>query len=436
MVRYGTPRAIMGPQPVKRLALRGIKAVGRSAAKRMLSVAKSVAKKKAMDSIRKRLFTVKKAPAKRMQYKTTGTYDGPVRASPVLETAYYNHNGVVFRQENGGAISDDHAVYIGHSTCPTETLLLNVCRVIVKKLFEKAGQTVRAFENLPDYAGQGYAMNFRYRKTPQTTAASAVAPVPALGFLTGSYDNIAILLRDEINTVFTANDVPQMLSITLYWTDAAVVTPKFEQRATIDLQNFRLEFNLKSKLKIQNTTLANVVETDGNKDSMEDIESNPIEGALYTNQGKWKNYLLYQSATSGVLPVTVAHHVDGRMEATSTSVATTELKKPPLKAWQFGCRNKTKVIMDPGKIKYSELDFKASMMFNSFLTKMANTFVDSTQPYQTEFGNCAIFGLEKMLASRQANPSQVRVAWQIDNTIKIAGISRRNTYTNEHIQVL
>lgn len=380
--------------------------------------------------------TTKQQPSNTVKrtYRTAGTLRGKLPHSKTKATLFYQRHGTTYRQESGGTVTDNDSIYIGHSTCAHDVVRRSVCRALVKQIWTRAGYDIGSFEALPAVGNvTGVAMQFTYRANPDATTQMALSSIIDCSGLT--YEQMAAALEAEFEATHLSSKPFEYGNLILYNPGNTA----FHTEAQIDLRQVLLYFKIKSVLKVQNTTLANNIETDDSKDEISDIENNPLQGGIYSNAGGWSNALLYKDGrggSAGTLPICVADATTGKLEFTSTAVPSSELKKPPLKSWQFGCSRYGKVVLEPGAIKYSNLNFTAQMNFNTFMEKFADSFFNPSVDYKIAFGNVALIGLEKSLSSRQASASQVRVSYQIDNTVKVASVVRRKPATNEIIEIL
>lgn len=419
-------------QAVKQLQKLAIKQVEKKAvqgAKRIANKAKNYMSQSQTETVNAK--SVKREP--KLKYRTTGHLQGKLVHKKHNEDLSYQKKGIVFRQESGGVISDNDAIYIGHSTCLSQSTLQTVFRVLVKRLWQRVGIDVSNLEQVPQMEAAPF-IQIDYRTDPSSTSAWLNTGVNVAVL---SYEAQASALRAQVTSIIGVARPYEFGFLRLFRTlgDNMPI-------AQIDLRQMLLDFDIDSVLKVQNTTLANAVTEDANKDTTEDIENNPVTGYIYSNVGKWSNSLQYQDGRRSNaplpngLPVLVANNQTGVISFVSSADPTSVLKKPPHKAFQFGCKNQGLVNLEPGAIKYSKLKFKSSMYFNTFMSKFADVLYLPTGTYKMDFGNVALIGLEKYLASRAANASQVRVAYQIDNTIRCAATMKHNPYTTEIKEIL
>lgn len=369
------------------------------------------------------------------KYRTTGTLRGKLPTQFKKQTDEFKSRGVVMRQESGGVITDSQCIYIGHSTCPQNLVIRNVCRALLKTLVRKCGQTISSFEVQPE---SGYM----YATLDHRDPAALTDWTQKIQALSGTFDNMASLIQNLLFTAQVTATPQEFGRLAIYHSPYSTGTYQ-KADAEIDLRQYKLFFDIKSVLKVQNETLASATEGDPNADEIDNITNNPLTGMIYSNLGKWANYLTYRdgkfktsSSVSPLGPELVANRQNGVLSATSTSSSTSELKKPPLRAYQFGCKRQGLVNLEPGAIKYSNLHFTASMYFNTWAMKFTDPNWSQAEDYKIAFGNCALIGLEKSLASRQVGASTIKVGYQIDNTFKVYGSSVQPPQTNEIIEVL
>ena len=369
--------------------------------------------------------------------ESAGYMTNRVKHYPKKESLLFQRQGVCVRQEAGGVLTDPHAVYIGHSSVPTLELGITIARTLVKQLYTKAGFDVVSFEQAPEVGTvtAGSLIGWTFRADPAANTIWSQATI-ALNDHNRTYEQISQTLWTGIVNNYTGSNRPYEFG-RMFLRFGQPQNLEFQHDSQIDLKQTHLMFKLRSVLKFQNQTNAtsDPLSTDPNVDTTEDIQNNPLVGYIYSNTGKWANYLEYKgrNASGGVVPGMIASKTTGTITCGSASLTTNELKKPPNKAWMFGCKRQGLVKLQPGEIRYSRLNFEANMSFNTFVSKFSDTLFNSLSQsgLKTEFGNVALVGLEKALSSRGANASNVSVAYQVDNTIKVALKTHRKPATAE-----
>lgn len=350
------------------------------------------------------------------QYKTVG-YSGKrfPKAGRRNINKVFNQNGSVKQNEYGGTVTNAHAVYIGHSTCASTEVCKSLCRAIIRKLFYMRGTDLNNWEDtIPNQGTLTYSIDFTYRRNPATTTALSSFNKA----ISGSFSNCADQLFSELQTQLVAGDIIEPQVIRLF-TQNINGGGQYVVDAEMMCQQTTIEFDIHSKLTIQNTTLAGSGATTVEDEDAENIENNPVKGYIYQRPKQWLNGLRYKNAPpTGVLPNLIADDLSGAIVFTASDLATyPTLRKPAPTPWTFGCNRISKVSLEPGQIRVAKLHFNAKMNLATAFEKLQQVFASSVD-VNVAFGNAELLGFEKSLDSRSGTGRDVRLAYQIDQTIR------------------
>lgn len=387
------------------------------ALRQALPVIKYIAsKKKAQAKTRTNVITVSRPKRTKPQYKTLGYSAGSFpkpKNRNVNQT--FNRNGSVKQNEYGGTVSDAHALYIGHSTCASTEVAKSLCRAIIRKLFFMRGTDLNNWtDNIPNQGTLTWSLDFTYRKNPATTTALSSFNLA----LSGTFSDCADSLFTKLQADLVAGDIIEPQVIRLFTQNIGGGGGQYIVDAEMMCQQIQIEFDIHSKLTIQNTTLAGSGTTDPSDEDSENIENNPVKGYIYSQNSEWLNGFRYKNPTaSGTLPVFIADDLSGAILAESDQLSITTLRKPPPVPWPFGAKKIAKITLQPGAIKVTKLHFNAKMNLATAFSKLSQIFAASTD-VQIPFGNAMLLGFEKQLDSRSGSGRDVRLSYQIDQTIR------------------
>jgi hypothetical protein len=252
----------------------------------------------------------------------------------------------------------------------------------------------------------------------------------------------------------------------------------------IDMSSTKVRYNAISTLRIQNTTIANMSPTDHDNDLANNVENNPLTG-IYYKSSKDRNFvqlgrpdlpstLPYTRMTTGyqddgnarwLSPIIYTAHpftgtlswgakdftpkdlftkIDNKV-LSIPSYETNFYNKPP-PARYLGMTKSSKLMLDPGEIKFSQLKDSATISINMYLHKYwyAHASIDqypnpnesvskTTNILRMYIGKTALFAFEKYLDTRQTSPSAPRLGYQINYNFNAIAITKRKKLAVNHI---
>lgn len=336
--------------------------------------------------------------------------------------AFYTSNGSSVKVERGGVIEDPECVYIGAASIPFKYLKEGVGRAIVKNLFKQMGQPITSWEDTIKCANGEFDLKYTYflgNNDPTVNAGTTI------GLASGdTYDDLAL---DIIQTWATDWSSATTHLIDEIWIESTVnVSSIVQRRATVRGADFMVHVDSFVHLRIQNTTLARV--TDDNGDLSTDIENNPLVGKLYVGrftgfQPKWRQGSLANWGTGFY-----ADPATGLILAESADVGVTQVRKPPPGSYFKNCSSSYSANIMPGQVKSFSLKFKRTFFLNNLISKYNDQWLSMDLNDMVYIGNSCMYGLEKMIDSRQGSAS-VRLSYELNHNVKVAGTYRVNQNT-------
>jgi len=279
------------------------------------------------------------------------------------KTSQRRTNGVNYTAEFGGTYADTNMVVVGHSTTPGEKLMRMVWLSVLKKLLLGAGfvNEVEDFAsvNLFNDDGTGSAepnsvdlLTVYY----QTRIGQSVTDDSReLGLVGASVIDVADWLMDTArpwNTVGETNG-DNFHFYEISFKPHGIVpgftsAPQHPKRYySLMLENLVIMCDVKSSFKMQNRT----VNTEGEDATA--VDNVPLYGKSYEGSGTgawWKDQQLHQG--SGF----VANHLNGVFMTTRPA----NMLEPPKSEEFRGVTKVGKIHLQPGQIKTSVLNYKAS----------------------------------------------------------------------------
>lgn len=343
---------------------------------------------------------------------TYGKWGGPFN-KPVRNKVKVFQNSKTI--EHRGVITDAQCVYVGCTTSPFNEILRAICRCIVQELFAQMGQPFVSFDSQFLYsAGASFRIRTRYYDNPLDTTVNTmdVAISPAQTFNT-----IANNLASQFGTSFNVNAPHELLEI--YLEDIAA-TGSQSVVARINCGQFKFTLDLLSHLTLQNQTKASQGDL-AQDESEENIENNPLEGKVYSNNSTGFMVKFRQDEVGW--DSFIANPLTGVILADSTNNASQFTRKPPhRKVWK-DCKYSADVRLEPGEVKKSFVKFVKTYSLQYFFTKYyaiinePMTVSGNTQIPMYGIGRSNMIGLEKVLDSG-ASESVISVGWQVTHYIR------------------
>lgn len=365
-------------------------------------------------------------PSGRKPYFTHGKAAKRFKKARRVKRSKYRKLGSEFRYEIGGVLEDNQCVYVGHSTTGGEHWIEMFCRNIVRDLYRMKGTEFASWE-------QDWIDNMEWRiiyflDIDSTTSESVISfqNNDSTSFGT-TYAALAQWMGREIHDRFKADHavdanihkVPQFKEF--------LILNGVDVEARIRAGDYYHTFCVESTLLLQNRSLATASTVDPTRYLVNDVSNNPLIGRQYIGKGagfypkrREDPQLNYQSffpdLTEGVILAESAHNMPD------------DTQKPVPGTYFKNCKKSSRVTLNPGAIKKHFLKTMLRMscqrfnarFLNAWLTYSLGTTPPIQKAIQLNVGNCAMFGLEKLLNSRR-DEGLVSVAWELNQTFKCYG---------------
>lgn len=321
--------------------------------------------------------------------------------------SWYQDKGVIATYETG--VTDNSildAFYIGHATFAQQRIQSMIFKAIVKMLFNAAK------EDVPNWALQSPlkvndTVTIYWKQNLDDATAETVTT-----FTTGGGGTTYLAIAEYFHSTI-GNGTSNMA-----FTRAEIVIDA-SRRAHIPLAYAVVYYNIKSSLKIQNTTAADVEQPDW------DVVNNvPIYGKGYTGGGT--------GALDRRIAMTEVHFVVNDTNGViykigSTAGGTAEM--PPGRYFH-NCKAMSKAKIDPGAITTNNIYDSRRIKLNT-LTKYAFTGAAVTKDY-LNIGKYAFFGFEHMIKATNTAPALSFDA-EVNQRYAFAIVPKWHNITDEYV---
>lgn len=331
---------------------------------------------------------------------------GPTKDHKGVMDAHAKY-GVVSKFEYGSVKTDavNQVAYLAQSTCPMDIIIANALAAMLKKLLAQDNITIKnwddTFVSPQNYTSQIY-LNYKVRD-----GAAIQTFTYSFNNLT-TFKNMVDAFSVHVQGLIGNNSVDQYLSIKLVDTFTGIPTGILV-RAVMDLTGSKVEFDIKSTLKIQNRT----VNSDGNNEA-DDVDNVPIYGKYFDYKTNGTVFQDYSTATGASAIVT--HPVYGVLStAAPTTTGTKMYTEIPLQTQLAGCKKSGKSHLDPGEIKTSVLRDKFTISFAKLIKIYQGKVSSVAGPNYTQYwlGKSRLFAWEKMInAVAMSATTQFNLAYE------------------------
>lgn len=354
------------------------------------------------------------------KYMTTGSISKRYKAKKVSKKKLkkqmnFAKNGSSKTVENGGTytVGGQETMYIGHGPAVAEVWDAAL-RAVMKELMKQAKLHIDHWDEAVEFPPVVDSLKILYTFIANPAVSSATVDGTISIVSPDTYQDVNTKLKNAIAASIGASYGAEFVYFRLYQTDAA--SADSTQLAKINVKDFMLRYEFKSYMRLQNQTLANTLSDD--LDAM-NVANNPIIGKLYEGTMRLNGF---RWSTSRPLPMAntfIADKASGIIKAKSSTDVTTILAKPP-PGWWFGTKKVRTVKENPGAVFENRIYTKQSISFNRLVQEL-QTFVNDATHQLMKFGQCSMFGLEKMLDSGRSTGEDIKIGYELAQTYNCAG---------------
>lgn len=363
----------------------------------------------------------------------TGLFTKPYKISKSPES-YALSKGSMYTIETHGAVHDPNCVYITQSVAALGVIANTTATAIVRTLLNKAGFRITnqfieiavtdpvagalAAENsvglrfvlTTKNSGSGAYVNYIYDTTDNENFDAMVLNFTALR------DSLLVWFRGSVGSTVIAQEIHK---VSVYRLDYSVVN-HHSLAAELYTEDMNIDFNISSSLVVQNRTLGalatgEVAETDR-------VDAQPLKGWIYefkngeprvrhlgNANAVQNNYIFNTVAESGIQLIRGAQFAGSN--------------EPFEPKYFANIAKATRIILQPGEMKRTYINWKTSGKFTNVTKKMQ---VTSWDPVTTLMGG--VFGKSQMIAFEEMmrTPTSNKIRISYERELKVAVVVKEH----------
>lgn len=324
--------------------------------------------------------------------------------------------GVSRTTEVTGTLSDPDCCYIGHAAVVPVTFINEMAKVVMKKLFQRAGISVTNWDDVfPDMSPTASDIIIHIYSADGTSYGTP-------GTFTSGTDTFSSICQ-TLNTAFfqyshntnIADQTVMLKRVTLSYVPSTGVQ---NLQSTVYLDEETVHFVVHSRMKVQNRTLSSGSSPSGDA---ENVANNPLEGKLYDFDRVPK------TSVDWLTPLQLWNYDYGTIKVGAAAFnAKAQAKEPPSGRLFTNVKKTTKIILQPGQMKESVIYYTISKKVNSVLIWCQNYYDASA--YTNKFpGPCQVIALEDVI---NINASEsISIAFEVNRKIGCYLTSKRISST-------
>lgn len=317
---------------------------------------------------------------------TSGKSSGKLVATPykMRKRDRVSLGGLTQTTETGGTYTvsaGKQVAWIGHCSLVYDNVQSNMWRLVIKKLFNKTGISLRTFSAVHDNVSAGDIVQAEYQTVDGTVVAL-------------THNIVAGQTWDQITGTFvgdaTINAPGSVVKYISYipTTNAAGVGQD-RSPARIDLEHAYITLFGKSSLKLQNRSF------NGTDTQADDVDNVPLYGKTYGGKGNGVIQTMPYGIAAG--RQLIASRFNGCIFGNQDDAGQNE---PISQVYFPGCTMSGKALIDPGHVKTSTVVTSKVISFN--LLKKQIQVDRSAEKVRSGLGEFRFFALERMLQTSTA----------------------------------
>lgn len=347
-----------------------------------------------------------------------GVYQGKFGRGGTTRNKFdtYTRYGFVTKTETNGVVADPDCCYITHTTIAPDDVITTLCLSIVRKLFYDGvkwdyQKETDVFPNLVPYR-----LFLEQRNVMDGASALIIFNGNTPSELVGSTEvsgNFAYQLAEFSqyspgpNTTQTANGL-QLYKIGLQENIGTVATPKWINRAELDLTTLKVHALVKTSIKIQNRSKSAT-----GSSSTDEVNTNPLTGYKYNCFGPAPRMRYYAGDSWRLQSFNTITGVN----LTRGSEVENDLREPPMAKQVVNCNKSAKIMLQPGEMKSDGLTYTKTMLLNQFLKKLfrrSGNGVGTNSEVTYGIGNSLMFAFED--AINVNSTENISLAFELERT--------------------
>lgn len=333
----------------------------------------------------------------------------------------FDKYGVVWKREYHNNVTDAECVYVMHGL-PVQQTCNATFFALYRTLMNEAGYQIKSWNDYPEvkitaylkitwFIGNGTVLQFVDQPFYFDEAAR-------------THYEICVKLFSTVRGAIV--DSAGNLSSSLKFQEIILNQDNGQALARIDINNYFIEIDYWSILKLKNVTVAN--EGTDNIMLTNNIYAQALVGRKYESS-KWQNgfNMLRQDENSGD-PFFTASSVNGSQDGGSLQFGIDNplnpYRKPP-PAYLLGTKKTSVVRLNPGEIKSSVIKWKGKMSFNTYVTKVYQEYMmQSPDGVPRPVGKAQAFAFEREVEIGRIT-RQIDVKYEVGYVLKVVGMTHK-----------
>lgn len=326
--------------------------------------------------------------------------------------------------ETYGSVSDGYCVYIKHSTHYIEHIAYAITGALVRKLFAKAGYTIRDNNEVLSFYGMKTpnvsSVDYHLGMVTVDPAANDYAGGTETQLDFGTFSTLDAIatgwtsMINHITNVMLNNTQSELVKITLLIDDDDGSNTGPKVIAELPMQDLDMHMSCMSILKVQNRTL-NVSGTNNS-----DVGDNqPVHGKLFTFRNmdpRLSQPHMKSQGNTGANDVKVTGIAKHGVEVFGAQYLLPEsYKAVPSSSIFRNCVKSSKVVMPVGETQQSVLKWKSHGPFTSFLERFRPSRGVTTpdadiKMWEIPTGKSQLLAVEEIIQTDASN--QVKIGYE------------------------
>lgn len=330
-------------------------------------------------------------------------------------------NGVQRVEEFGKVFSAVDASFVGHITHPIDAITLQMWTAVVKKLMIMAGFSFESLDQ-PFATLVTDTIQVTFQVGQDGGIVTDVIILPA----NTNINNIALILNNGLrayNNLGLGTSLSSQQDIVFFRiTYSNSVLNPLSNSVSLNMQQMRYRYNIKSTLSLQNRTITSTANQEA-----DDVDNSPLIGKQYEGSGTGARLKSKVTATSDL--VFYGNALTGFIIPTLPTIVSTDVKEPPDYSNFAEVRAGRGVMVRPGQIKTSVLTSSGNPLWNALWNKMSIVGVKNNPVRRV--GKFRFFGLEKLIDATVTAPAinvATQMQWQITSQVSCSQVYRTPTF--------
>lgn len=291
-------------------------------------------------------------------------------------------NGIQSTNEQGKKIDiDKPCAWLGHTTCPAETMRIFIWCAILKRLYVKAGLKINALnEPLNLSSTDKYTLWYQPTGTaaPITFSTTFLSAGPSL-INQAAY--FAATAR-PYNGAYWADNASVVFIQMKFTPTVFDATDAISNVATINLENSKVEMFIRSDLKIQNITVGEATD-----DQITSIDNVPLYMHTYGGHGNTFTTLTKKTGVQSFC-------LTGDSIAGIVYPLEADYQKEPVHPKELGAKEYKRAILQPGEIHQDTISYHHTAQINSLFAYLG---ADVGSKPKKHYGKIRVFAFDKMI---------------------------------------